>query len=137
VFDPDTARASCARSRGGERSEPLPAASFLLDRRGTKICVAAVTIWGRPLIPAALGSRPFDGEAAGERRSVLRREGVLEPLLARTAPASGLSPHTTRAGTAAASRSDEQPHLLPGKRRARADRLGEERLYVTELIGSA
>src|SRR6185312_17365876 len=82
VFDPDTA-ASLVRSIAGAASGPslYRRASFLLDRRGTKIAAPTVTIVDDALIPSALGSRPFDGEGLATGRTVLVREGVLESYL--------------------------------------------------------
>ena len=82
VFDPDTA-ASLVRSIAGAASGPslYRRASFLLDRLGTRIASADVTIVDDPLIPAALGSRPFDGEGLATRRTALVHDGVLESYL--------------------------------------------------------
>src|SRR5207247_4581953 len=77
VFDPETA-ASLVRSIAGAASGPslYRRASFLLDRLGTKIASPAVTIVDDALIPAGLGSRPFDGEGPSPGRTALARAGA-------------------------------------------------------------
>src|SRR5438874_9019504 len=72
VFDPETA-ASLVRSIAGAASGPslYRRASFLLDRLRTKVAAPAVTIVDDGTIPAALGSRPFDGEGLATRRTTL------------------------------------------------------------------
>src|ERR671929_225754 len=65
------------------RSSPsvLPCASFLLERLGTRVAAASVSIVDDGLLPGALGSRPFDGEGLATRRTVLVGEGALETYL--------------------------------------------------------
>src|SRR2546425_7437978 len=92
-------------------------ASFLLDRLGTKIASPAVTIVDDALIPAGLGSRPFDGEGLSTGRTLLARGGVLESYLLDTYNARKLGMQSThppapdgRGGTGSTS----NPMLLPG-----------------------
>jgi PmbA protein len=140
VFDPDTA-ASLVRSIAGAASGPslYRRASFLLDRRGTKIASPAVTIVDDPLIPSALGSRPFDGEGLTTRRSVLVGEGVLESYLLDTYSARKLgleSTHHAGRDGSGVSVSTSNLMLLPGKATPR-ELIGSVKngFYVTELIG--
>jgi PmbA protein len=140
VFDPDTA-ASLVRSIAGAASGPslYRRASFLLDRRGTKIASPAVTIVDDPLIPSALGSRPFDGEGLATRRSVLVGEGVLESYLLDTYSARKLgleSTHHAGRDGSGVSVSTSNLMLLPGKATPK-ELIGSIRngFYVTELIG--
>ena len=140
VFDPETA-ASLLRSIAGAASGPslYRRASFLLDRLGTKVAAPAVTIVDDALIPAGLGSRPFDGEGLPTARTVLVREGVLESYLLDTYSARKLgmasTHHATRDGSGV-SVSTSNLMLLPG-RATPAELIGSVRrgLYVTELIG--
>jgi PmbA protein len=140
VFDPDTA-ASLVRSIAGAASGPslYRRASFLLDRCGTKIASPAVTIVDDPLIPSALGSRPFDGEGLATRRSVLVGEGVLESYLLDTYSARKLgleSTHHAGRDGSGVSVSTSNLMLLPGKATPK-ELIGSIRngFYVTELIG--
>jgi PmbA protein len=140
VFDPDTA-ASLVRSIAGAASGPslYRRASFLLDRLGTKIASSAVTIVDDPLIPAALGSRPFDGEGLATRRSVLVGEGVLESYLLDTYSARKLgleSTHHAGRDGSGVSVSTSNLMLLPGKTSPQ-ELIGSiaNGFYVTELIG--
>lgn len=140
VFDPDTA-ASLVRSIAGAASGPslYRRASFLLDRLGTKIASSAVTIVDDPLIPAALGSRPFDGEGLATRRSVLVGEGVLESYLLDTYSARKLgleSTHHAGRDGSGVSVSTSNLMLLPGKTSPQ-EIIGSiaNGFYVTELIG--
>jgi PmbA protein len=140
VFDPETA-ASLLRSIAGAASGPslYRRASFLLDRLGTKIASPAVTIVDDALIPAALGSRPFDGEGLPMRRTVLVRAGVLESYLLDTYSARKLglesTHHAARDGSGV-SVSTSNLMLLPGRATPR-ELIGSVKrgLYVTELIG--
>ena len=140
VFDPDTA-ASLVRSIAGAASGPslYRRASFLLDRRGTKIASPDVTIVDDPLIPSALGSRPFDGEGLATRRSVLVGEGVLQSYLLDTYSARKLgleSTHHAGRDGSGVSVSTSNLMLLPGKVSPR-ELIGSVKngFYVTELIG--
>jgi PmbA protein len=140
VFDPETA-ASLVRAIAGAASGPslYRRASFLFDRLGTRVAAAGVTVVDDALVPAALGSRPFDGEGLEGRRTVLVHEGVLESYLLDTYSARklGLSSthHAARDG-AGVGVSSTNLMLLPGP--ATPDDLiasVKEGLYVTELIG--
>ena len=141
VFDPDTA-ASLVRSIAGAASGPslYRRASFLLDRLGTKIAAPAVTIVDDPLIPAALGSRPFDGEGLSTRRTVLVGEGVLESYLLDTYSARklGLELHAPRRPRRQRRRRSRRRTscCCPGTATPR-ELIGSVKngLYVTELIG--
>src|SRR5213594_2876825 len=140
VFDPETA-ASLVRSIAGAASGPslYRRASFLLDRLGTKIASPAVTIVDDALIPAGLGSRPFDGEGLQTARTVLAREGVLESYLLDTYSARKLgmqsTHHAARDGSGVTV-STSNLMLLPG-RATPSELIGSIKrgLYVTELIG--
>jgi PmbA protein len=140
IFDPETA-ASLVRAIAGAVSGPslYRRASFLVDRLGTRIAAPAVTIVDDALIPAALGSRPFDGEGLATRRTALVNEGVLESYLLDTYSARKLglasTHHAARDGSGV-SVGTTNLMLLPGS--ATPEELiasVDGGLYVTELIG--
>jgi PmbA protein len=140
IFDPENA-ASLVRTLAGAASGPslYRRASFLLDRLGTKIAGAEVTIVDDGLIPGALGSRPFDGEGLATRRTVLVRDGVLESYLLDTYCARKLglqsTHHAVRDGSGVAVATTNLM-LLPGAS-SPADLIASvaRGLYVTELFG--
>lgn len=140
VFDPETA-ASLLRAFAAAASGPslYRRASFLVGRLGARVASPAVTIVDDALIPAGLGSRPFDGEGLPTRRTVLVREGVLESYLLDTYSARKLGLRSTRHATrdaAGVGVGTTNLMLLPGP--ATPEELiasVREGLYVTELIG--
>jgi PmbA protein len=140
IFDPDTA-ASLLRSIAGAASGPslYRRASFLLDRLDKRIAASGVTIVDDPLLPRALGSRPFDGEGLPTRRTVLVDDGVLATYLLDTYSARKLgmrsTHHATRDGSGV-SVGTTNLILRPGSASAAA-LIGsvKQGLYVTELIG--
>lgn len=140
IFDPETA-ASLVRALAGAASGPslYRRASFLLDRVGTRIAAPAVTVVDDGLMPAALGSRPFDGEGLPTRRTVLVREGVLESYLLDTYSGRKLgmasTHHAARDGSGVTV-STTNLMLLPGTASPRELIASVQNgLYVVELIG--
>jgi PmbA protein len=140
VFDPETA-ASLLRALAGAASGPslYRRASFLVDRLGTRIAAPSVTIVDDALIPAALGSRPFDGEGLATRRVELVREGVLASYLLDTYSARKLglasTHHAARDGsgvTVATTNLTLRPGMAAPEELIASVRDG---FYVTELIG--
>ena len=140
IFDPDMA-ASLLRSMAGAASGPslYRRASFLLERLGTRVAAPTVTIVDDGLLPAALGSRPFDGEGLATRRTVLVGEGKLESYLLDTYSGRKLgltsTHHASRDG-AGVSVGTTNLMLLAGTTPP-AELIGSVKsgLYVTELIG--
>jgi PmbA protein len=140
VFDPETA-ASLLRSLAAAASGPslYRRASFLLDRLGSRIAAPSVTVVDDALIPAALGSRPFDGEGLATRRVVLVGEGVLESYVLDTYSARKLglrsTHHAARDGSGVTVATTNLM-LLPGSATP-AELIGSvaNGFYVTELIG--
>jgi PmbA protein len=140
IFDPETA-ASLLRALAGAASGPglYRRASFLLDRKGTRIASPAVTIVDDALRPGALGSRPFDGEGLATRRTVLVNEGVLETYLLDTYSARKLglasTHHAVRDGSGVGVGTTNLV-LQPGRQSPR-DLIASvaDGFYVTELIG--
>ncbi|HUF91369.1 MAG TPA: TldD/PmbA family protein [Candidatus Limnocylindria bacterium] len=140
IFDPETA-ASLIRAIAGAASGPslYRRASFLLDRLGTRIGAAAVTLVDDGLLPRGLGSRPFDGEGLATRRTVLVNEGVLESYLLDSYSARKLgmasTHHAARDGSGV-SVSTTNLTLRPGAASpAELIRSVANGFYVTELIG--
>ncbi len=140
VFDPETA-ASLVRALAAAVSGPslYRRASFLCDRRGSRVAAPAVTIVDDGLIPGALGSRPFDGEGLPTRTSPLVRDGVLESYLLDTYSGRKLglpsTHHAVRDGsgvTVATTNLMLLPGPTPPEELVASVRSG---LYVTELIG--
>jgi PmbA protein len=140
VFDPENA-AGLVRAIAGAASGPslYRRASFLLDRRGSRIATPAVTIVDDGLRPSALGSRPFDGEGLPTRRTVVVNEGVLESYLLDSYSARKLgltsTHHAARDGSGVTVGTTNLM-LLPGTA-SPAELIGSVKsgLYVTELIG--
>jgi PmbA protein len=140
IFDSETA-ASLLRSIAGAASGPslYRRASFLLEKLGTRIAAPSVTIVDDALIPAALGSRPFDGEGLATRKTVLVREGILETYLLDTYSARKLglasTHHAARDGSGV-SVATTNLTLQPGTAEpAELIRSVTNGFYVTELIG--
>jgi PmbA protein len=140
VFDPETA-ASLVRALAAAAAGPslYRRASFLVDRLGTRVAAPSVTIVDDGLIPAALGSRPFDGEGLPTRRTVVVREGVLESYLLDSYSARKLglasTHHAARDGSGVTVATTNLM-LLPGSASPEDLIASVARgLYVTELIG--
>jgi len=140
IFDPETA-ASLIRALAAAASGPAlyRGASFLLNRVGKQVASSLVSIVDDGTLPAALGSRPFDGEGLAIRRTALVQEGVLESYLLDTYSArklglpsthhaardgSGVSVTTTNLSLTAGTATPEE--LIASVKNG---------LYVTELIG--
>jgi len=82
VFDTETASQlleSIANAVGG--GNIYRKSSFLVDRLGSVIGSPLLTIIDDALMPAKLGSRPFDHEGVRSRRNVVLRRGTLESYL--------------------------------------------------------
>ncbi len=140
IFDPETA-ASLLRSIAGAASGPslYRRASFLLDKRGTRIAAPSVTIVDDALVPGALGSRPFDGEGLPTSRLVLVHEGMLESYLLDSYSARKLglaSTHHAARDGAGVTVSTTNLMLLAGTASPNdLIRSVANGFYVTELIG--
>lgn len=82
VFDPEMARTvigmvfTIANGSAFWRKS-----SYLTGKEGAAVASPLVTIIDDPLIPRALGSRPFDGEGLPSRRNPVIEAGVLAPVL--------------------------------------------------------
>jgi len=115
-------------------------ASFLVGKLGSRIASDLVTVVDDGTIPAALGSKPFDGEGVSTRKKTVVEKGVLQSYL--------LDAYSGRklgyASTGNASRSAGEPpgvaptnfYLAPGAHSPENIIASvEEGFYVTELIG--
>jgi PmbA protein len=140
IFDPETA-AGLASAVAGAASGPslYRGASFLQNRLGKRIASSLVTIVDDGTLPAALGSKPFDGEGLAVGRTTLVGGGALESYLLDTYSARKLglasTHHASRNGSGVGVATTNLM-LLPGDASpedlVRSVRSG---LYVTELIG--
>jgi PmbA protein len=140
IFDPETA-ASLVRSIASAASGPTlyRRASFLVDRLGARIAAPGVTIVDDGLVPAALGSRPFDGEGLPTRRTPVVDDGVLVSYLLDTYSGRKLgraSTHHAARDGAGVTVGTTNLMLLPGTA-SPEDLIASvaSGLYVTELIG--
>lgn len=115
-------------------------ATFLADLEGQQVASELVTVTDEPLLPARIGSRPFDGEGVRSRSVPVFDRGVFHGFLFDTYNARRLGRRTT----GAASRSvDSGPTpgvsnfvLAPGAAAPEALYAGiDEGLYLTDLMG--
>lgn len=140
VFDPDVA-ASLIRTVAGAAAGTsiYRGASFLLNRLGEQVAAETVTVIDDGTIPAALGSRPFDGEGVATRRTMVLEHGVFRNYLLDTYCARRLG--MTSTGNAARdaagiSVGTTNLYLVPGTYTPE-EIIGSVKsgLYLTELIG--
>ena len=115
-------------------------ASFLVDQEGQPVGSPHLTIIDDPLLPARVGSRPFDDEGVASRRNPLLVDGVFQGFLFDTHTARQLG----RKSTGSSSRSIGGPAsvgtsnlvMVPGLHDPEAIIASvEEGFYVTETIG--
>jgi PmbA protein len=141
VFDPETAATLLRQLSSAMSGYALyKGASFLVGRLESKIASELVTVVDDGTIPAALGSKPFDGEGILTRKKTVVDRGVLRSYLLDSYSGRKLG----HSSTGNASRSAAEPpgvaptnfYLLPG-----AHSPGQiiasvaEGFYLTELIG--
>jgi PmbA protein len=141
VFDPETA-ASLLRSLSSAISgySLYKGASFLIGKLGTKIASEQVTVIDDGTLPAALGSRPFDGEGLPTRKKIVVERGELKTYLLDTYSGKKLGMKST--GNAARS-VGEAPGVAPANFYLASGAYSPESIirsvksgfYVTELIG--
>jgi PmbA protein len=141
VFDARTASSLlghlCSAVSG---SSLYRSASFLLNQLGERIAPQDFTVYDDGTIPAALGSKPFDGEGLPTRRTAVVEGGVLRSYLLDTYTARKLGMRST--GNAARS-AGEPPSVSPTNFYLEPGPYTPEEiiasvphgLYVTELIG--
>lgn len=141
VFDPESA-ATLLRHLAGAVAGPAlyRRMSFLLGRLGEQVAASAVTVVDDPLLPAAPGSRPFDGEGVAQSRRTVVERGVLTTYLldSYSARRLGLRPtgHASRGVGDVPSAGPTNFFIEPGPHAPEAIVASvREGLYVTELIG--
>jgi PmbA protein len=141
VFDPATAGSLlghlCTAISG---SALYRGVSFLLGQLGERLAPDGFTVYDDGTLPAALGSKPFDGEGLPTRRTLVVEQGILRSYLLDTYTARRLGMRST--GNAARSAGDPPSvsptnfYLLPGPYAPEAIIASvRQGLYVTELIG--
>jgi len=141
IFDPETAGSLMSHlSRGLSGDSLYRGASFLMGKVGSQIASDLVTVVDDGTIPAALGSKPFDGEGLPVKEKRVVEKGVLQSYLLDTYSGRKLG----YPSTGNASRSVGEPpgvaptnfYLSPGTH-SPEEMIGsvEEGIYVTELIG--
>ena len=109
--------------------------SFLADALEERVAAAGATIVDDGLLPAALGSRPFDGEGVASQRTVVVEKGVLRNYLCGSYSARKLGRKSTGNGTG----NGESPsnfYLAAGEHTPEAIVKSVQRgLCVTRLLG--
>jgi PmbA protein len=141
VFDPDAGRsilgllASCINGGAIWRKS-----SYLVDREGQQVASSLVNVVDDPLIPRALGSRPFDGEGLLSRRNPVVEAGVLKTFILDTYSAKKLGRKSTgnasRGSGGGVGASTTNFILQPGQQSAKALLESTDRaLYVTDMMG--
>ncbi len=141
IFDPETAGSLMRNlSRAISGDSLYKGASFLMGKLGSKIASDLVTVVDDGTIPAALGSKPFDGEGLPTRKKGIVEKGVLKSYLLDTYSGRKLG----LPSTGNASRSvGEPPGVAPTNFYLSQGPYSpeeiiasvQEGLYVTELIG--
>jgi len=141
VFDPEIAGSLLGNLSSALSGYSLyKGASFLMGKIGTKIGSELFTVVDDGLIPAALGSKPFDGEGLSTRKKVVVDKGILQSYLLDTYSGKKLGfPSTGNAARSIGSPPGVAPtnfYLSPGSHTP--DEIiasVDEGFYVTELIG--
>jgi PmbA protein len=141
IFDPATASSILGHLCSAVSGSALyRGASFLQDHLGRRIAPEDFTVYDDGTLPAALGSKPFDGEGLPTRRTTVVEHGILRSYLLDTYTARKLGLQST--GNAARS-AGEPPSVSPTNFFLQPGLYTPEEiiasvpcgLYVTELIG--
>ncbi|MBI4490593.1 MAG: TldD/PmbA family protein [Deltaproteobacteria bacterium] len=141
VFDPQIAAALLRHlSQALSGYSLYRGASFLVGKLGGKIASELVTVVDDGVIPAALGSKPFDGEGLPTRKKTIVDKGVLQSYLLDTYSGRKLGhPSTGNAARSVGEPPGVAPtnfYLSPGSHTPEKIIASvEEGFYVTELIG--
>jgi len=141
IFDPETAGSLMRHLARGLSGDSLyKGASFLMGKLGSRIASDLVTVVDDGTIPAALGSKPFDGEGLPVKEKRVVEGGVLQSYLLDTYSGRKLGhPSTGNASRSVGAPPGVAPtnfYLSPGIH-SPEEIIGsvEEGFYVTELIG--
>jgi PmbA protein len=141
VFDPDAGRSILDLFSGCIMGSSIwRRSSYLVDREGTEVASALVSVVDDPLIPKAPGSRPFDGEGLPARRNAVVDGGVLKTYLLDTYSARKLQRDSTgnasRGSSGGVGPSTTNFILQRGATTPEALLAGTKSgLYVTEMMG--
>jgi len=141
VFEPEIAATLLRHLSGALSGYSLyKGASFLIGKLGDKIASELITVVDDGTIPAALGSRPFDGEGLPTGRKTVVEKGVLQSYLLDTYSGRKLGyPSTGNAARSVGEPPGVAPtnfYLSPGSYSPEKIIASvEEGFYVTELIG--
>jgi PmbA protein len=141
VFDPMSAMALMGLVGRAASGELLyRRASFLVDREGQAVAAPHLTLVDDPLLPARVGSRPFDDEGVASRRNPLLVEGVFQTFLFDTVTARRLGRRSTGSSSrtvgGAPGVGTSNLVLRPGPHDPEAIIASvEDGLYVTDMIG--
>ena len=141
VFEPEIAATLLRHLSGALSGYSLyKGASFLVGKLGDKIASELITVVDDGTIPAALGSRPFDGEGLPTGRKTVVEKGVLQSYLLDTYSGRKLGyPSTGNAARSVGEPPGVAPtnfYLSPGSCSPEEIIASvEEGFYVTELIG--
>ena len=141
VFEPEIAATLLRHLSGALSGYSLyKGASFLIGKLGDKIASELITVVDDGTIPAALGSKPFDGEGLSTGRRTVVEKGVLQSYLLDTYSGRKLGyPSTGNAARSVGEPPGVAPtnfYLSPGSFSPEEIIASvEEGFYVTELIG--
>ena len=141
VFEPEIAATLLRHLSGALSGYSLyKGASFLIGKIGDKIASELITVVDDGTIPAALGSKPFDGEGLPTGRKTVVEKGVLQSYLLDTYSGRKLGyPSTGNAARSVGEPPGVAPtnfYLSPGSYSPEEIIASvEEGFYVTELIG--
>ncbi len=141
IFDPETAASLMRNLSGAVSGDSLyKGASFLMGKLGSKIASDHVTVIDDGTIPAALGSKPFDGEGLATQKKGIVEKGVLQSYLLDTYSGRKLGlPSTGNAARSVGSSPGVAPtnfYLAPGPHDPEQIISSvQDGFYVTELIG--
>lgn len=141
VFEPEIAATLLRHLSGALSGYSLyKGASFLIGKLGDKIASELITVVDDGTIPAALGSKPFDGEGLPTGRKTVVEEGILQSYLLDTYSGRKLGyPSTGNAARSVGEPPGVAPtnfYLSPGSYSPEKIIASvEEGFYVTELIG--
>ena len=140
VFDPEVSRTivdmlfSVANGSAFWRKS-----SYLVGKEGEAVASSLVTVVDDPLIPRALGSRPFDGDGLPTRRNLVIERGVLCPVLCDVYSARKLGRQSTgSSGRAGGNPGPTTSNLMMqagATSRQELLRNTQKGLYVTQLMG--
>jgi len=141
VFDPDAARSLLGLLAGAIMGSSIwRKSSYLVGREDTRVASDLITIVDDPLMPRALGSRPFDGEGLMARKNVVVENGTLKTYLCDSYSGRKLGKPSTgsasRGGAGSVGPSTSNFMLLPTATKAESIVKSTPRgLYVTEMMG--